>query len=122
MLGITTIATVSAIRIGRARDEAERIAVRERDAREEASRALAAEQESFALAKHAEQQAEIARAAAVAESATSAQISDYLAEVFLAADPIGTGRLGFRLGDEIGRQLTLRDLLDRSAQRGTLCV
>ncbi|HEY1603609.1 MAG TPA: serine/threonine-protein kinase [Pirellulales bacterium] len=117
LLGITTIATVAAVRIGRARDEAERIALREHAAREEANRALSAEQESFALAKLAEQQADIAREAAEAESATSSQISDYLAEVFLAADPIGTGRLGFRLGDEIGRQLTLRDLLDRSAQR-----
>ena len=30
-----------------------------------------------------------------------------------SADPIGTGKLGFRQGEEIGTKLTLRDLLDR---------
>ena len=37
--------------------------------------------------------------------------------MFLSADPIGTGKLGFRQGEEIGTKLTLRDLLDRGARQ-----
>ena len=58
LLSITIVATVAAFRISNSRDEAERIAALERDAREELRLALVAEQKSHGIARAAERQAE----------------------------------------------------------------
>jgi len=117
LLCVTIVSTVAAVNIARARDEAERIAERERQANKETERALLAEKESLAKALAAEKTAEKERATAQTQAAKAEQVSEFLVNLFMTADPLGIGKLGFRQPDEIGANLTLRDLLDRGSKQ-----
>ncbi len=89
LLCVTFVSTVAAVHISRARDEAER--------------ALVAEKDSLAKALAAERIAAEERAAAKAQAAKAAQVSDFLVNLFMTADPMGTGKLGFRHGEEVAQ-------------------
>lgn len=110
LLTLTSVSTVAAVRIGRSRDEARDVAASERAAREEVARSLAAE-------KTAQQTAARERAEAEAQAETAAKVSDFLTNMFMTADPMGSGVFGLNQGVEVGRNLTLRDLLDRGAKQ-----
>ncbi len=69
-----------------------------------------AEQESLRRANAAEQTAE-------SEAVTATETSKFLVNLFMTADPVGTGKLGFRRGDEVGTDLTLKELLARGSRQ-----
>ena len=99
------------------RDEAEKIAVRERQANQETARALLAEKESLVKAIEAERVADKERQAAQSQAAKAGKVSEFLVNLFMTADPLGVGKLGFRQSDEIGKNLSLRELLDRGSKQ-----
>ena len=74
-----------------------------------------AERAALEKAVVAEQAALRQQAAAETQAATAAQVSEFLVNLFMTADPLGTGKLGFRRGEEIGKDITLREMLDRGA-------
>ena len=122
LLGITVISTFAALRIGRGRrsrpcPQRERQTAVASGSKGRGMRALAAEQESRTKAVAAEVVAQQQRQTAEAQAAKAAQVSDFLVEVFLGGDPLGTGKLGFRQGEEIGTSLTIRELLDRGSRQ-----
>ncbi|MBI2826993.1 MAG: serine/threonine protein kinase [Planctomycetia bacterium] len=117
LVSITAVSTVAAIRIGRARDQAQQTAQRERAAKNEAALALVAEQQSLAKAVAAERTAQQEQAAAKTQADTAAGVSNFLVNLFMTADPLGTGKLGFRRGEEVGKDITLLELLDRGASQ-----
>jgi tetratricopeptide (TPR) repeat protein len=110
LICVAAVSTVAAVRIAG-------LVKIERDAREEISQALLAEQKSLEAAQAAERQAVAERANAETQAATAAQVSNFLVNLFMTADPMGSGKLGFQQGDEVGRNLTLRDLLDRGSRQ-----
>jgi tetratricopeptide (TPR) repeat protein/tRNA A-37 threonylcarbamoyl transferase component Bud32 len=101
LAGVTGVSIIAVVRIGHARNEAEETAERERIA--------------LGKAVTAEEAAKRQQAAAETQAATAAQVSQFLVNLFMTADPLGTSRLGFRRGEEIGKDITLRELLDRGA-------
>ena len=125
-MSVAGLSTVAAVRISQERQLAEQNAVAERAARLEAERlqsetdrALEAEKSSLAKALAAEETAKSSQRRAETEAATSAKVASFLVELFAAADPLGLTRLGFRRGDEIGKDITLRDLLDRGVRQAS---
>ena len=107
LVSITVVSVFATIRIARARDEAEHTAQRERETAERERAVLTAEKQSLVKAQAAERLADEARRTAETHAAAAAQVSDFLVNLFLTADPWGTGKLGFRQGEEIGKDFFL---------------
>lgn len=117
LVSLATVSTVAAVRIARSRDEAREVADSERAAREETHRALQAEQQSLADAQAAQQHALLQESAAKEQAETAARVSDFLANLLTTADPVPLETLGFQHDSEIGRNLTVEEVLNRGAKQ-----
>jgi serine/threonine protein kinase/tetratricopeptide (TPR) repeat protein len=110
LVSVSLISSIAAFLIGGARD-------REESARTRAEENADKERTARLHAAEAEKQALLEKDRANAEAIASRQLADFMASLFQSSDPLGFEGLGFRTGDESGKKLLARDLVDRAAER-----
>jgi serine/threonine protein kinase len=110
LVSVSLISSIAAFLIAGARD-------REETARTRAEENADKEHTARLHAAEAEKQAQVEKERANAEAVASKQLADFMLWLFQSSDPLGFEGLGFRTGDESGKKLLARDLVDRAAER-----